>query len=182
VTKRGLAVLAVVGAVGFMSIAAVVTTAAVQGRFGNDQRPTISSCGPNHPTGTVVQVTLSDRGEGMMGGANTMMVSLDAVPSVVASGSITFVATNTGALNHELVVLRAPSDGVGTRPVGSDGKIDEASSLGEASRSCASGAGNGISPGARSWVTRTLAPGRYELVCDEPWHYANGMFQMFIVR
>ena len=24
-------------------------------------------------------------------------------------------------------------------------------------------------------------PGRYELVCDEPWHYAAGMFDMLTV-
>jgi hypothetical protein len=100
VTKRGLAVLAIVGAVGFVSTAAVITTAAVQGRFGNDQRATIANCGPHHPTGTVVHVTLSDRGGGMMGGANAMMVSLDAVPNVVGSGPITFVATNTGRRWH----------------------------------------------------------------------------------
>ena len=112
----------------------------------------------------------------MMGGGSAMMVSLAAVPGSVPSGSVTFVATNTGAMNHELLILPLPSDGAGTRPVGTDGKINEQSSLGEASASCGRGPGDGISPGTRSWVTVNLAPGKYELLCDEPWHYANGMF------
>jgi uncharacterized cupredoxin-like copper-binding protein len=118
----------------------------------------------------------------MMGGGSAMMVSVIVVPVTVLSGTVTFVAKNTGALNHELLVLPAPNDGVGTRAVGSDGKIDEASSLGEASTSCGRGAGQGISPGTTSWVTLHLAPGKYELLCDEPWHYANGMFTGFTVR
>jgi uncharacterized cupredoxin-like copper-binding protein len=28
----------------------------------------------------------------------------------------------------------------------------------------------------------TLKPGRYELVCDEPWHYAAGMFTVLTVH
>ncbi len=28
----------------------------------------------------------------------------------------------------------------------------------------------------------TLKPGRYELLCDEPWHYAAGMFTVLTVR
>ena len=28
----------------------------------------------------------------------------------------------------------------------------------------------------------TLKPGHYELVCDEPWHYAAGMFDVLTVQ
>jgi uncharacterized cupredoxin-like copper-binding protein len=41
--------------------------------------------------------------------------------------------------------------------------------------------GDGLAPGSTGWVTLTLKPGRYELVCDEPWHYAAGMFDVFTV-
>lgn len=37
------------------------------------------------------------------------------------------------------------------------------------------GHGDGIAPGAVSWLTMTLRPGRYELVCNLPGHYAIGM-------
>ncbi|MFI4971056.1 MAG: sulfocyanin-like copper-binding protein [Hyphomicrobiales bacterium] len=142
----------------------------------------LANCGPQHPKGAVVGVTLADGGGGMMGAGNAMMVSVDASPHTVPAGTVTFVATNVGTINHELLVLPAPADGIGTRTVGTDGKIDEATSLGEASTSCGRGIGQGISPGATSWVTLRLAPGNYELLCDEPWHYANGMFTWFTVR
>ncbi len=37
-------------------------------------------------------------------------------------------------------------------------------------------AGDGIAPGAASWVTLHLDAGRYELICNLPGHYAAGMF------
>ncbi len=140
----------------------------------------ISSCQPSAPPGTVVQVSLNDSGAMMMGSA-PIAASISASPDSVSSGQVTFVASNFGTLNHELVILPLPTDGAGTRPVGADGKIDESQSLGEASTTCGDGSGDGISPGARSWTTVTLAPGRYELVCDVAWHYASGMFTTFTV-
>ena len=71
---------------------------------------------------------------------------------------------------------RARGQGVGQRPTGSDGKIDEAGSLGEASASCAAGDGDGVVPGVTGWTTLTLTAGRYELVCSYPGHYRAGMY------
>jgi uncharacterized cupredoxin-like copper-binding protein len=124
--------------------------------------------------GTTVDVLVTDAGDSMMGQA-PMHSTLLASPTGVPSGKVSFVVTNTGALVHELLILPLPSGGPGTRSTGNGGKIDESRSLGEASRSCGPGAGDGISPGSTSWTTMTLKPGRYELVCDQPWHYAAGM-------
>jgi hypothetical protein len=60
---------------------------------------------------------------------------------------------------------------------GSDGKVDETGSLGEASASCAGGAGDGITAHSVGWTTITLQPGRHELVCNLPNHYTDGMYQ-----
>ena len=174
-------VVTAVGAAGLVLVGTLAVATFVRGGFGPGQRDVLVNCGPRHPAGQVGNVTLSDRGGAMMGANNLMMVSLDASPNIVSTGTITFVATNVGAMNHEFLVLPAPADGVGTRASGVDGRIDESGSLGEASTSCGAGAGQGISPGATSWVTVTLAPGHYELLCDEPWHYANGMFAGFTV-
>jgi uncharacterized cupredoxin-like copper-binding protein len=70
---------------------------------------------------------------------------------------------------------------VGTRPIDGDAKIDEGGSLGEASNTCGEGAGQGILPGASGWVTVTLEPGRYELICNLPGHYAAGMYTQLTV-
>ena len=128
-----------------------------------------------HLAGSQVNVTLSDAGDAMMG-TRPMMARLVAEPSAVRAGTVSFVAVNTGSLVHEMVVLPLPADGLGTTPAGVDGKIDESRSFGESSRSCGSGSGDGIAPGSVGWVTMTLEPGHYELVCDEPWHYTAGMF------
>ncbi len=60
--------------------------------------------------------------------------------------------------------------------VGSDGKVSETGSLGEASNTCAAGAGDGIDPGAIGWVSLNLPRGNYEMICNLPGHYASGMY------
>ncbi len=180
-TRRGATILAVIGAVGALTLGSLVVAGTVRGPFDTGQHLTLASCAPQQPRGKVVHVNLTDRGGAMMGGG-FMMVQVVASPDVVSRGTVTFIATNTGALDHELLVLPAPTDGVGTRTVNSNGKINESSSLGEASTSCGKGVGSGISPGTTSWVTLRLSPGRYELLCDVPWHYANGMFTSLTVR
>jgi uncharacterized cupredoxin-like copper-binding protein len=62
-----------------------------------------------------------------------------------------------------------------------DGKVDETGSLGEASADCAAGTGDGIPAGAVGWVTLTLPPGTYEIVCNLTNHYADGMYQRLTV-
>ena len=174
---------------GFLVVVVVLLAAAstaligglVTTNHGNTRlAPALTSCQPSHEADQVVQVGLYDGGGDTMGQA-PMMLRLVSSPSSISAGQVTFVVTNHGALNHEFLVLPMPADGVGTRPVGSDGKIDEAQSLGEASTSCGAGPANGISTGSRSWITLTLRPGNYELLCDVPWHYANGMYAAFTV-
>ena len=110
------------------------------------------------------------------------MMSVTADRSSVSAGTVSFRVHNAGGLVHELVVLPLPAAGAGTRPVGSDGTVSEQSSAGEASATCAAGTGEGITPGADGWVTLHLAPGRYELICNLPGHYAMGMFTELDVR
>jgi uncharacterized cupredoxin-like copper-binding protein len=138
------------------------------------------TCTPPILTGTAVDVQVTDAGDSMMG-QTPMRATLLATPVSVPAGKVSFVVADTGALVHELVILPLRADGPGTRPTGSEGKIDESQSLGEASRSCGSGTGDGIAPGSTAWTTVTLSPGRYELVCDQPWHYAAGMFDVLTV-
>jgi uncharacterized cupredoxin-like copper-binding protein len=148
--------------------------------------PAGSSCATPNLSGTVVNVTLTNMGGPMMGQGNGMMsggaMRLNTDHATVAHGTVSFLATNGGSISHELVILPLPdSQIVGTRPIGGDGRIDEAGSLGEASNTCGEGAGQGIVPGASGWVTVTLAPGRYEVVCNLPGHYAAGMYSQLTI-
>jgi uncharacterized cupredoxin-like copper-binding protein len=134
--------------------------------------------------GHTVDVTAGDMGQGMMGGGpggpggyGMRMMRLAVHPAVVPSGVTSLRVINTGALTHEVIVLPLPpGQGVGERPTGPDGKINEAGSLSEASRSCGAGAGDGIAAGAMAWTTLTLRPGHYELVCNFAGHYMAGMY------
>lgn len=145
----------------------------------------LSCNAPADLPGERVTVTLVDMGMSrMMGGVAPMgaRMLLTAEPATVRSGQVSLVVDNTGWRTHELVVLPlAAGAAAGQRVVGSDGKVDETGSLGEASRSCAAGAGDGIVSGAVGWVTVTLPPGHYELVCNLQNHYANGMRQELVV-
>jgi len=136
--------------------------------------------------GTVVNVSMTNTGGPMMGLRSGMMnggaMSLSADQDSVPHGTVSFFVTNGGSIGHELVILPLPnSHAVGARPIGGDAKIDEAGSLGEASKSGGAGAGDGIVPGASGWVTVTLGPGQYELVCNLPRHYFAGMYTRLTV-
>ena len=134
---------------------------------------------PTNLPGSTINVAVFDMGM-MMRRANRM--GLSAFPSTVPQGKVNFLVTNMGMRTHEVVVLPlAEGQAVGTRIVGSDGKVDETGSLGEASNNCGSGSGEGIISGSRGWVTLNLSPGRYELLCNLPNHYSAGMYQEIIV-
>ena len=110
---------------------------------------------------------------GGMGGTMRVVADRQTVPA----GTVSFRVANVGSLVHELVVLPLPTGAsAGDRTVGSDNQADEHGSIGEASQTCGSGAGDGIEPGALGWTTLTLAAGDYELVCNLPGHYAAGMY------
>jgi uncharacterized cupredoxin-like copper-binding protein len=131
-------------------------------------------------------------GPGMMGPGGSMMgsgrglpfgrmMTVMVSPDGVAAGTVSFRVWNAGTIVHELVIMPMPPGGPGSRPVGSDGKVDEAGNLGEASRSCGAGAGEGIEPGAQGWITLQLVPGTYELICNLAGHYAMGMYAALTV-
>ena len=136
--------------------------------------------------GSRINVGLADMGMTQMMGGDAPLgarMMLRPVPDTVTPGQVSFVAANLGWRTHELVILPLPQgQSSGQRVPGADGKIDEAGSLGEASVSCGSGAGDGIQAGAVGWVTVTLKPGRYELVCNLTNHYANGMHHELLVN
>lgn len=151
-------------------------------RMGQQSRQYTSSeicIAPTNSLGSTIDVAVFDMGM-MMDRSNRMRLSAN--PSVIPQGKVTIVVSNMGMRTHELVVLPlADGQAVGTRAVNAEGKVDEAASLGEASNNCGSGSGDGILSGSRGWVTLTLAPGRYELLCNLPNHYSSGMYQEITV-
>ena len=82
-----------------------------------------------------------------------------------------------GAGGVPVLVLQVEGRPAAAAVPGPDGTVDDKANLGEASASCGAGAGEGIWAGTVSRTTLTLAPGRYELICNLPNHYADGMYQ-----
>jgi len=169
---------AVAVAVLVLAGASTVAFAAASGKFANRWTAPSGQCTAPSLPGTVVDVTLTNMGGAMMRGwqgGGTMRILIDR--QTVPAGTVSLRVANTGSLVHELVVLPLPKgQQVGERAVGNDDRVGETRSLGEASRSCGPGAGDGIDPGSIGWVTLNLAPGTYELVCNLPGHYAAGMY------
>ena len=172
-------IVAAVAAVIVLAGASTIAFAAANRGFSHRYYAPSGQCSTPSLPGAVVDLTLTNMGRGMMTGG-TMRVF--ASPVQVPAGTVSFRVANTGSLVHELVVLPLPgSQQVGDRAVGADNRVDETGSLGEASKTCGAGAGDGIDPGALSWVTLHLTAGTYELICNLPGHYADGMYTKLTV-
>ncbi len=153
---------------------------------GSAYRSSLSTCSPPaFLAGTRVEVALGDMGmTKMMNGVAPMGARMRLLASTtrVAAGKVSLVVSNLGWRTHEVVVLPlAVGVPAGQRAVGANGRVNEAGSLGEASSSCSADSGEGITSGSAGWTTLTLPAGRYELVCNLPNHYADGMYQAFVV-
>ncbi len=148
---------------------------------GSGYRYSPLTCAGPSSAGQTIAVTLGDMGMTRMMGGTALRgghMMLAATPATMAAGRVTLVASNRGWRTHELVILPlAKGSGPGRLTVAADGKVPERGSLGEASKSCAGGAGGGIKAGTVGWTTVVLKRGRYELVCNLPNHYASGMTQ-----
>jgi uncharacterized cupredoxin-like copper-binding protein len=183
VTRKGLSVRAriVVGAsVVLLAAASSAGVAAASGAFRDSSAAPNGQCSAPALTGSVVDVGLMNMGDGTaasrgwMTGASLRLVTSS---SRATAGTVSFRVVNTGMLVHELVVLPlSAGQTVGDRVPAGNGKVDETGSIGEASNSCASGAGTGLDPGSIGWVTLHMSPGNYELICNQPGHYAAGMY------
>ncbi|MEU9542731.1 sulfocyanin-like copper-binding protein [Streptomyces mirabilis] len=174
---------------GLVTTATLATTGALRHAAPAGWATSGARCSPPALSGHLADVTVGDMMGAMMGGPHGHtpsagpgqhgmgMMWLRATPSTVPAGTVSLRVFNAGALTHEVVVLPLPAgQAVGEWPIGAKGRIAETGSLGEASRTCAAGEGDGITSGAMAWTTLTLQPGRYELVCNLRGHYAAGMY------
>lgn len=83
----------------------------------------------------------------------------------VAAGKVTFQVRNTGAIEHELVVLRSDRR-PNALPVKSGAAV-ETGLRGEIAK---------VSPGQQRTLTLNLKPGKYVLICNLLGHYKAGQY------
>src|SRR4051794_26957215 len=82
------------------------------------------------------------------------------------AGDVMFSVKNTGATTHGLAIVRAPVSAPG-------GMLDEKAFVAK---------GGDLAPGASEMFNAKLKPGRYDLVCFMPGHYAAGQKLPFTVK
>ena len=95
------------------------------------------------------------------------------IPSVttVKAGKVTFVVSNVGKINHEMVVVKTIVP-PGKLKENAEHEVSEKGSVGEAV----------VDHGKTGRVTLTLKPGKYQLLCNLPSHYSAGQYIGFTVK
>ncbi len=140
--------------------AAALTAFAIAGCGSSGDKP---ASAPASGAVDAIQVTLGKPDEFML-----TLSTAQAKP-----GTVKFHVTNLGTTDHEMIVIPLPS---GAAPAvlkdPSTGEANEAASLGEV----------GSTPVGKSGdVTLQLKAGKYALLCNEPGHFAGGMYTTLIV-
>ena len=102
--------------------------------------------------------------------------SVRADAATVHAGPVTFTFRNTGTVIHEMLLTRtdiAPGR-ISVDPATNKFNEDDPASkvVDEISE---------LDPGKTGSLTIDLAPGTYQLVCNVPGHYADGMYLSFTV-
>lgn len=99
-------------------------------------------------------------------------LSLD--KSSAPSGNVTFSATNSGTVDHELLVFKtdlAPD----ALPLAGSSVDEEAYGVTKKDEIAE------FSPGTTKTLTLNLDPGKYVLICNVPGHYQQGLHAAFTV-
>jgi uncharacterized cupredoxin-like copper-binding protein len=140
---------------------------------------TTATTAPAASVGTTVNVTVGDT-KGL-GAPMTLTADVNGVPA----GDVTFIVTNSGTIDHEMVVLQTgtPFDklpvvdgGDPPAPVASGAnKVSEDHNVGE------TGDPNVKAGGTRTFTIKNMKPGSYALVCNIAQHYGLGMRAAFTV-
>jgi uncharacterized cupredoxin-like copper-binding protein len=126
------------------------------------------------PGATLVTAALAD--------ASPTQMSITLSRSDAPAGKVTFLITNAGTMDHEMVVLKTdqPADSFDT----STGFEGEANRFDEDAKGLTNVGETGdpaMKPGTSKMLTIDMAPGHYAIVCNLSGHYAAGMHQDFWV-
>jgi uncharacterized cupredoxin-like copper-binding protein len=170
--------IATVGA-GILIGAALVAGCSSSGSKSGSKATTTTATTTPAATGTTVNVSLGDTAG--LGAPMTLKADVNGVPA----GDVTFVVTNNGTIDHEMVVLKTdtafdklPIDNAGDppAPVASGGdKVSEDHNVGETGDP-------DVKPGVvRTFTIKNMKPGSYVLACNIAKHYGLGMRAAFTV-
>jgi uncharacterized cupredoxin-like copper-binding protein len=97
--------------------------------------------------------------------------SVTPAPKTTTAGKVTFSVKNTGTVSHELVVLKT-----NTAPGKLKVKNNKAVETGRV------GKVKPLKPGKSGTLTKTLAKGKYVLLCNVEGHYQAKQYIGFVVK
>jgi len=128
----------------------------------------LAGCGGGDATGGASAAGPSDTI-----GVKATEMRFDLTTDRAPAGKVTFTVENTGAVEHEMVVVRTETP-AGDIPE-KNGERDETGAVGEVGA-------QQLQPGATASLTRMLASGHYALICALPGHYEAGMYTNLTVE
>lgn len=152
---------------------------------------TLAQAGSSFAAGTVVKVSLWDKGPDAMDmlgkgtswamgavpkGAPKPPMGIDIEPKEVAAGEVTFQVTNASKdAVHEMIVAPVKDTAQPMRYIQTEERVDEdaAKDLGEVSE---------LEPQTSGSLTVTMKPGEYILYCNVAGHYVLGMWTLITVK
>lgn len=102
--------------------------------------------------------------------------AIDANPSSVAAGPVTFQIANTGAIQHSFFIVGPTGLQADQLPSDDGGQTVDVEEVGE------KGELSGIGAGSAATLNATLAAGNYVLICNISTHYSSGMRIAFTVH
>ena len=133
----------------------------------------LSACGAD-PSSSSVTEAPQVASNSITGSVSEWKVELSAARA--SAGDVRFAIANFGTMRHEFLVVRT-TYGPGEIPIGSGNRFDE------------EGSGVSVVDEISEWpvneahvLTVNLPAGTYELLCNLPGHYANGMHRTLVVE
>jgi len=146
----------------------------------------IALAGPSYATGSVVNVSLWDKGGDAMapknlgfamgGDMSKATMGISVTPETVKAGEVTFEVLNSSKDTiHEMIVAKIKDMNQPLPYIDDENEVneDKYGDLGEVSE---------LDPGKSGALRLDLKPGKYILYCNVPGHYMAGMWTVFTVE
>jgi uncharacterized cupredoxin-like copper-binding protein len=97
------------------------------------------------------------------------------------AGKVSFIITNDGAKDHEMVVLQTDTMAADFPITGFEGDPNRFDEDAKGLTNVGETGDPAMKPGTSMMLTIDMAPGHYAIVCNLPGHYGMGMHQDFNV-
>ena len=126
-----------------------------------------------YPAPPVITATLSD--------ASSTQMSITLSQTYAPAGKVSFLITNDGTMDHEMVVLRTDQPADSFKITGFEGESNRFNEDAKGLTNVGETGDPAMKPGTSKMLTIDMAPGHYAIVCNLNGHYAAGMHQDFWV-